>query len=103
MHHSQYSTTPISHHHMLRYLDIHSPVANGAGSLTQQSCPKLACQCNSKGQVQRSCVVVSAAMSQPKLPRRPLGKTGLEASVLSFGASPLGSVFEVRCRSLCQW
>ena len=30
------------------------------------------------------------------LPRRPLGNTGLEVSVLGFGASPLGSVFEVR-------
>mmetsp|Transcript_4233 Transcript_4233/g.13469 ORF Transcript_4233/g.13469 Transcript_4233/m.13469 type:complete len:269 (-) Transcript_4233:57-863(-) len=28
------------------------------------------------------------------LPRRPLGNTGLEVSVLGFGASPLGSVFE---------
>lgn len=30
------------------------------------------------------------------LPRRLLGNTGLEVSVLGFGASPLGSVFEVR-------
>ncbi|KAI8471857.1 MAG: L-galactose dehydrogenase [Monoraphidium minutum] len=29
-----------------------------------------------------------------KLPRRLLGSTGLEVSVLGFGASPLGSVFE---------
>ncbi|GBG00535.1 L-galactose dehydrogenase [Raphidocelis subcapitata] len=29
-----------------------------------------------------------------KLPRRVLGSTGLEVSVLGFGASPLGSVFE---------
>jgi len=28
------------------------------------------------------------------LPRRPLGATGLSVSVLGFGASPLGSVFE---------
>lgn len=28
------------------------------------------------------------------LPKRPLGKTGLEVSVLGFGASPLGGVFE---------
>lgn len=27
------------------------------------------------------------------LPKRPLGNTGLEVSVLGFGASPLGSVF----------
>ena len=27
------------------------------------------------------------------LPRRPLGRTGLELSVLGFGASPLGGVF----------
>lgn len=32
----------------------------------------------------------------PKLPRRPLGQTGLEVSVLGFGASPLGGVFQVR-------
>lgn len=30
------------------------------------------------------------------LPRRPLGNTGLEVSVIGFGASPLGGVFEVR-------
>ena len=29
------------------------------------------------------------------LPRRPLGLTGLEVSVLGFGASPLGGVFQV--------
>lgn len=29
------------------------------------------------------------------MPRRLLGNTGLEVSVLGFGASPLGSVFEV--------
>lgn len=29
-----------------------------------------------------------------KMPRRPLGNTGLEVSVLGFGASPLGGVFE---------
>ena len=29
----------------------------------------------------------------PQLPRRPLGATGLEVSVLGFGASPLGGVF----------
>jgi aryl-alcohol dehydrogenase-like predicted oxidoreductase len=29
------------------------------------------------------------------LPRRPLGFTGLEVSVIGFGASPLGSVFSV--------
>ena len=30
------------------------------------------------------------------MPRRPLGQTGLEVSVLGFGASPLGGVFQVR-------
>lgn len=35
------------------------------------------------------------AMSQKQLPRREIGNTGIKASVLSFGASPLGSVFEV--------
>lgn len=29
------------------------------------------------------------------MPRRPLGKTGLDVSVLGFGASPLGGVFQV--------
>ena len=36
-----------------------------------------------------------AAMASPKLPRRKLGNTGLEVSVIGFGASPLGGVFEV--------
>lgn len=35
------------------------------------------------------------AMAAPKMPRRALGKTGLEVSVLGFGASPLGGVFQV--------
>jgi hypothetical protein len=35
-----------------------------------------------------------------KLPKRPLGKTGLTVSVLGFGASPLGGVFQVRSRLL---
>ena len=35
-------------------------------------------------------------MSSQKLPRRKLGNTGLEVSVIGFGASPLGGVFEVR-------
>lgn len=34
------------------------------------------------------------AMAAP-FPKRLLGNTGLEVSVLGFGASPLGSVFEV--------
>jgi hypothetical protein len=29
-----------------------------------------------------------------RLPRRALGRTGLSVSILGFGASPLGSVFE---------
>lgn len=33
-------------------------------------------------------------MCAARLPRRPLGNTGLEVSVLGFGASPLGGVFE---------
>lgn len=48
------------------------------------------------GRTQRSCGPLITAMSQPQLPRRKLGTTGIQASVLSFGASPLGSVFEVR-------
>ena len=35
------------------------------------------------------------AMAARRLPRRILGGTGLEISVLGFGASPLGSVFQV--------
>lgn len=38
---------------------------------------------------------VSSAPAAMALPRRVLGNTGLEVSVLGFGASPLGSVFEV--------
>ena len=34
--------------------------------------------------------------SVPQLPRRSLGQTGLEVSVLGFGASPLGGVFQVK-------
>lgn len=33
--------------------------------------------------------------STVRLPKRPLGKTGLKVSVLGFGASTLGGVFEV--------
>ena len=36
------------------------------------------------------------AAPSPPLPRRPLGNTGMEVSVIGFGASPLGSVFEVK-------
>lgn len=36
------------------------------------------------------------------IPRRLLGNTGLEVSVLGFGASPLGSVFEVSPRHQCR-
>ena len=32
-------------------------------------------------------------MPGSRVPRRPLGRTGLEVSVLGFGASPLGGVF----------
>lgn len=31
-----------------------------------------------------------------QLPRRPLGSTGLEVSVLGYGGSPLGGVYGVR-------
>lgn len=38
----------------------------------------------------------SLPMASPGLlPRLPLGSTGLEVSVIGFGASPLGSVFSV--------
>ena len=33
-----------------------------------------------------------------KIPTRPLGKTGLHVPVLSFGASPLGGIYQVRGR-----
>lgn len=39
----------------------------------------------------RSAMAVAA---EPGLPRRPLGSTGLEVSVLGYGASGLGGVFE---------
>ena len=38
--------------------------------------------------------VVRAFISM-RLPRRALGSTGLEVSVIGFGASPLGGVFQV--------
>ena len=38
----------------------------------------------------------TASMAAALLPRRRLGATGLEISALGFGASPLGSVFQVR-------
>jgi hypothetical protein len=36
-----------------------------------------------------------AAAPPPRVPRRALGGTGMDVSVIGFGASPLGSVFEV--------
>lgn len=39
--------------------------------------------------------MAAAASQAMALPRRPLGNTGLQVSVLGFGASPLGSVFKV--------
>jgi L-galactose dehydrogenase len=36
------------------------------------------------------------------MPRRPLGQTGLEVSVLGFGASPLGGVFQASSEG-CRW
>lgn len=48
------------------------------------------------GQRLKRCVIAMSAQSPlPMLPRRPLGRTGLEVSVLGFGASPLGGVFQV--------
>jgi hypothetical protein len=38
----------------------------------------------------------SLMTTPPPLPRRTLGQTGLEVSVLGFGASPLGGVFQVK-------
>ena len=37
-------------------------------------------------------------MANFNIPRRPLGKTGLEVSVLSFGGSPIGGIYQV-CHS----
>ncbi|PRW05776.1 L-galactose dehydrogenase [Chlorella sorokiniana] len=37
---------------------------------------------------------MAASAAAPRMPRRPLGQTGLEVSVLGFGASPLGGVFQ---------
>lgn len=37
-----------------------------------------------------------ATMASGSIPRRMLGTTGLEVSVIGFGASPLGSVFQAR-------
>lgn len=45
--------------------------------------------------VARACNRGAVSMAAPKVPRRPLGKTGLDVSVLGFGASPLGGVFQV--------
>lgn len=45
----------------------------------------------------RSSIMTSA----PPLPRRQLGQTGLEVSVLGFGASPLGGVFQVHTPNHC--
>jgi len=42
----------------------------------------------------------SMMASSPPLPRRNLGQTGLEVSVLGFGAAPLGGVFQVNQNSL---
>lgn len=42
-----------------------------------------------------------AAPAAPRMPRRPLGQTGLEVSVLGFGASPLGGVFQAIDESEC--
>jgi hypothetical protein len=60
--------------------------------------------------IQRSQINLKLARSTAKhaapmsaLPRRLLGNTGLEVSVLGFGASPLGSVFEVCCGVLLLW
>lgn len=35
-------------------------------------------------------------MANHNIPRRPLGKTGLEVSVLSFGGSPIGGIYQAR-------
>ncbi len=49
-------------------------------------------------EVARVLSIETFAMAAPKMPRRALGKTGLEVSVLGFGASPLGGVFQVGAR-----
>lgn len=40
-------------------------------------------------------LVMATSAAASRMPRRPLGQTGLEVSVLGFGASPLGGVFQV--------
>lgn len=40
--------------------------------------------------------MASSAATVPQLPKRKLGNTGLEVSVMGFGASPLGGSFGVR-------
>jgi hypothetical protein len=62
----------------------------GMRHLTTRS-PK-ACRCLTPQHTTRSKPRVIVSMS---LPRRLLGNTGLEVSVLGYGASPLGSVFQV--------
>lgn len=42
-----------------------------------------------------------SARGMSAVPKRLLGNTGLEVSVLGFGASPLGSVFEVKGGGYC--
>ena len=34
-------------------------------------------------------------MANQDIPRRPLGRTGLEVSVLGFGGSPIGGIYQV--------
>ena len=40
-------------------------------------------------------------MANHNIPRRPLGGTGLEVSVLSFGGSPIGGIYQVFSLALC--
>ena len=51
-----------------------------------------------RGYIVGSRTNITMSSTTGALPRRPLGKTGLNVSVIGFGASPLGGVFKV---SLC--
>ncbi|PSC71979.1 L-galactose dehydrogenase [Micractinium conductrix] len=63
--------------------------------MSPQEIEEFCSQCEvSRSVAQPPCSTTAmAAAAAPKLPRRRLGDTGLEVSVLGFGASPLGGVF----------
>ncbi|CAI5458059.1 unnamed protein product [Closterium sp. Yama58-4] len=68
-----------------------TPSRKVTSNLTQSSSSSVYRAQNSVHAVTTADAATAIAMS---LPRRPLGRTGLNLSIVSFGASPLGSVFE---------